>query len=76
MEAKSKQPGSLRTSVPVSISIEPGLLPVILGPADGSVPGWIPGKTYFRMTFVKVICGSYYDSFKSVLFLLFNKLSF
>merc|ERR1719322_1926567 len=43
VEAKSKQPDSLRTVVPVSISIEPGLLPVILGPAGGSVPGWIPG---------------------------------
>ena len=61
VEAKSKQPGSLRTSVPVSISIEPGLLPVILGPADGSVPGWIPGKTYFRMKCVKVICGGRYS---------------
>merc|ERR1712038_1203588 len=43
VEAKSKQPESLRTIVPVSISIEPGLLPVILGPTGGSVPGWIPG---------------------------------
>ena len=55
MEAKSKQPGSLRTTVPVSISIEPGLLPVILGPAEGSVPGWIPGTTYFQIKCLKVI---------------------
>ena len=44
VEAKSKQPDSLRTVVPVSISIEPGLLPVILGPTEGSVAGWVPGK--------------------------------
>ena len=43
VEARSKKPESLRTIVPVSISIEPGLLPVILGPADSSVPGWVPG---------------------------------
>merc|ERR1712051_611693 len=43
VEARSKKPESLRTTVPVSISIEPGLLPVILGPADSSVPGWVPG---------------------------------
>ena len=37
-------PDSLRTIVPVLISIEPGLLPVILGTGEGSLPGWAQGK--------------------------------
>ena len=58
VEAKSNLPNSLRTIVPVSISIEPTLLPVILGPSEGSVPGWVQGMLVgFFLVIVLLILG-------------------